>query len=106
MTERERLLLDAAAATRDRGESYGDPQTHFARTVGAINAVFAHKLREPLIPADWGIIMVPDKCAREQHAPKRDNMIDVAGYSGCVAEIRSGTEAFNAAWSREKREAE
>ena len=106
MTERERLLLDAAAATRDRGESYGDPQTHFARTVGAINAVFAHKLREPLTPADWGIIMVLDKCAREQHAPKRDNMIDVAGYAGCVAEIRSGPEAFNAAWSREKRAAE
>jgi hypothetical protein len=106
MTERERLLLDAAAATRDRGESYGDPQTHFARTVGAINAVFAHKLREQLTPADWGIIMVLDKCAREQHSPKRDNMIDVAGYAGCVAEIRSGTEAFNAAWSREKRDTE
>jgi hypothetical protein len=106
MTERERLLLDAAAATRDRGESYGDPQTHFARTVGAINAVFAHKLREQLTPADWGIIMVLDKCAREQHAPKRDNLTDIAGYAGCVAEIRTGTEAFNAAWSREKRDTE
>ncbi len=38
MTERERLLLDAAAAVRERGESYGDPQAHFARTVGAITA--------------------------------------------------------------------
>jgi hypothetical protein len=56
MTERERLLLDAAAATRDRGESYGDPQTHFARTVGAINAVFAHKLCEPLTAAAEGEI--------------------------------------------------
>lgn len=106
VTERERLLLDAAAAVRERGESYGDPQTHFARTVGAINAVLAHKLREPLTPADWGICMILDKCAREQHSPKRDNMTDVAGYAGCVAEIRSETEAFNAAWSREKREPE
>jgi hypothetical protein len=104
MTERERLLLDAAAATRDRGESYGDPQTHFARTVGAINAVFAHKLREPLTAADWGIIMVLDKCAREQHSPKRDNAIDIAGYAGCVAEIR--TEETPTAWSREKRDTE
>ena len=106
VTERERLLLDAAAAVRERGESYGDPQTHFARTVGAINAVLKHKLREPLTPADWGICMILDKCAREQHSPKRDNMTDVAGYAGCVAEIRIETEAFNAAWSREKREAE
>lgn len=88
MTERERLLLDAAAAVRERGESYGDPQAHFARTVGAINAVLAHKLREPLTAADWGICMILDKCAREQHQPKRDNMTDAAGYAACVAEIR------------------
>jgi hypothetical protein len=88
VTERERLLLDAAAAVRERGESYGDPQTHFARTVGAINAVFAHKLREPLTAADWGIFMILDKCAREQHQPKHDNMTDAAGYAACVAEIR------------------
>jgi hypothetical protein len=104
VTERERLMLDAAAAIRERGESYGDPQAHFARTVGAINAILAHKLREPLTPADWGICMILDKCAREQHSPKRDNMTDVAGYAGCIAEIRSETEAFNAAWSRENRE--
>lgn len=88
MTERERLLLDAAAAVRERGDSYGDPQTHFARTVGAINAVLSHKLREPLTAADWGICMILDKCAREQHNPKRDNMTDAAGYAACVAEIR------------------
>jgi hypothetical protein len=95
VTERERLLLDAAAAVRERGESYGDPQTHFARTVGAINAILAHKLREPLTPADWGICMILDKCAREQHSPKRDNMTDVAGYAGCVAEIRVDEYAGN-----------
>jgi hypothetical protein len=99
MTERERLLLDAIQATRERGASYGSPRDHFARTVGAINAVFAHKLREPLIPADWGIIMVLDKCAREQHAPKRDNMTYIAGYAGCVAEIRDESEAFNQSWA-------
>jgi hypothetical protein len=106
MTERERLLLDAAAATRDRGESYGDPQTHFGRTVGAINAVFAHKLREPLTPSDWGIIMVLDKCAREQNSHKRDNMTDIAGYAACVEEIESPTKVECSAWSRESRAVE
>lgn len=102
VTERERLLLDAASAVRERGESYGDPQTHFARTVGAINAVLAHKLREPLTAADWGICMILDKCAREQHNPKRDNMTDAAGYAACVAEIIQ--KQHDAAWSRENRE--
>ena len=86
-TIRERLLLDAAEATRERGKSYGPPRDHFARTVGAINAVFAHKLKEPLTPADWGMFMVLDKIAREQNAPKKDNLVDVAGYAACVAEI-------------------
>jgi len=103
MSERERLLLDAAAATRERGASYGSPRDHFARTVGAINAIFAHKLCEPLTPADWGMFMVLDKLAREQHAPKRDNMIDAAGYAACVAEIRSETEAFNASWDNARK---
>lgn len=88
-TDREQLLLDAATAVRERGEAYGKPSEHFARTVGAVNAVFAHKLREPLTPADWGIVMILDKCAREQHSPKRDNMVDAAGYAACVAEIRT-----------------
>lgn len=100
MTERERLLLDAAAATRERGLSYGSPRDHFARTVGAINAIFAHKVREPLTPADWGMFMVLDKLAREQNLPKRDNMTDVAGYAACVAEIREESEAFNEAWAK------
>jgi len=103
VSERERLLLDAADAVRQRGATYGSPQEHFARTVGAINVIFAHKLREPLTPADWGICMILDKMAREQHSPKRDNMIDAAGYAACVAEIRSETEAFNASWDNARK---
>ena len=89
LTEREALLLAAADAVRERGESYGKPSEHFTRTIGAVNAVFDHKLREPFTPADWGIVMILDKCAREQHQPKRDNMVDAAGYAACVAEIRT-----------------
>lgn len=88
-SEREALLIEAANAVRERGASYGRPSDHFGRTIGAINAVFSRKLREPFEAADWGIIMILDKCAREQHESKRDNMIDTAGYSACVAEIRS-----------------
>lgn len=83
----ERLLLEAAATSAERRKNYGPPREHFARTVGAINAVFASKLREPLTPADWALFMMLDKAARYMGDQKtRDQIVDVAGYAGCLAE--------------------
>lgn len=84
--EAERLLLDAAQTVRDRRAKYGPPLEHFRRTVGAINAIFAHKLREPLTPEDWAQIMMLDKLARHQEKPQRDNPLDGCGYAACWAE--------------------
>ena len=89
MSERVKLLEETARIVRERGESYGSPEAHFARTAGAISAIFAHKLRAPITAADWAMFMVIDKLAREQHAPKRDNAVDVAGYGACLGEIRA-----------------
>lgn len=81
------LLETALAAVRERHGAYGPPREHFARTVGAINAIFGHKLREPFEPHDWPIIMALDKCAREQGSHKADNAVDIVGYMACRAEI-------------------
>lgn len=90
-SEAERLLRLAADTTRERRANYSPPREHFARTVGAINAIFAHKLREPLTPADWAMVMILDKCARYQGDRKTaDQIIDVAGYAGCLAECEAG----------------
>lgn len=89
-SEAERLLRDAADTTRERRANYSPPREHFARTVGAINAVFAHKLRIPLTPADWAMIMILDKCARYQGDRKTpDQIVDIAGYAGCLAECET-----------------
>lgn len=81
------LLDEARNATMERRANYGPPREHFARTVGAINAVFAAKLREPLTPADWALIMLLDKAARYMGDRKtRDQIVDMAGYAGCLAE--------------------
>lgn len=86
----ERLLREAADTTRERRANYSPPREHFARTVGAINAVFAHKLREPLTPADWAMFMVLDKCARYQGDRKTpDQIVDIAGYAACLAECET-----------------
>lgn len=87
------LLREAVRTVEARGARYGPPQEHFARTVGAINAILARKLREPLVPADWAAMMVIDKLAREQEVPHRDNALDAAGYAACMHECRASGSA-------------
>lgn len=89
MNERIKLLEEAIRIVRERGEDYGKPGDHFSITIGMLNAALGHKLRVPLVTADWPIIMVCDKIAREQHKPKRDNACDMAGYAACLGEIRA-----------------
>jgi hypothetical protein len=79
----EQLLRTAIDAVTDRRTTYGAPTDHFTRTVGAINAIFASKLREPLTTSDWAQIMVLDKLSRHQGKPIEDNPVDVAGYAAC-----------------------
>jgi hypothetical protein len=83
----EALLTEAREVVRQRRATYGPPKSHFAKTVSAINAIFANKLREPLTVADWAQIMILDKLARHQGTRKsRDTPIDLAGYAACLEE--------------------
>lgn len=82
------VLEEAIEAVDDRGETYGHPRDHFARTTGMINALFTQRVTERIVtgqpmfePEDWAYIMICDKLARQQGAKKhRDNLIDVCGY--------------------------
>lgn len=85
-TPAEQLISDAMEAIRDRRTKYGPPVEHFTRTVGMINALFAHKLLEPLTPEDWAQIMILDKLSRNAERPIRDNQTDTCGYAACWAE--------------------
>jgi hypothetical protein len=85
------LLVRAREIIAERRETYGPPAEHFSRTIGAINAIFGHKLREPLTAADWAAIMILDKISRHQGTARTgDNMIDGAGYFACMAEVEAG----------------
>jgi hypothetical protein len=80
------LLDTARAAVLDRHRVYGPPDEHFARTAGAINALFGSILRRPITAADWGRMMIVDKLARDLGPlPHPDNPVDMAGYAACVA---------------------
>jgi hypothetical protein len=81
----EQLLLDAAAAVRDRRQKYGPPLEHFKITVALVNAAFGTSFR----PEDWATIMLLDKIARSRGPDDHhDNDIDAAGYAACRAECR------------------
>ena len=82
----ERMLLDAAAAVRDRRRRYGPPVDHFTLTVALINARYGTSFK----PEDWGTMMQLDKIARSAGpADHPDNDIDGAGYAACRAECRA-----------------
>lgn len=90
VTPAESLLVTATAVIRQRRTTYGPPREHFAKTVAAVNAIFANKLREPLTEADWAQIMILDKLARHQGTAKSsDTPIDLAGYAACLAECEA-----------------
>lgn len=73
-----------------REKDYDHPGRDFARTVSLLNILFADKLSEPLTPEDFGLIMICCKLAREVHRPKRDNLVDIAGYAETRSRILEG----------------
>jgi len=81
----EQTLHDALRAVRDRHTKYGPPTEHFARTASLVNAAFGTSFT----PADWALVMVLDKIAR-QLGPQAtdDGAIDIAGYAACHQECR------------------
>tara|TARA_R100000458_G_scaffold49869_1_gene49729 strand:- start:206 stop:484 length:279 start_codon:yes stop_codon:yes gene_type:complete len=86
---KQEILAKACQIVAERGEHYGPPSEHFERTTRAINAIFADKIDVPFTPADWGMMMVIDKLAREQEVAKYDNLLDIIGYAACINQCRS-----------------
>ena len=75
------ILIEAHELVHgDRGADYGHPLDDFGRTAGAVSALLAHKLKEPLTAEDVAVVMICVKLSREMNVPKRDNRLDGAGY--------------------------
>lgn len=67
----------------DRGEAYGHPMDNFGQTADFWTTLFAAKLREGVrfTAEDVALAMIQVKVSRQTHVPKRDNLVDIAGYA-------------------------
>ena len=84
MTIREKILSIAkTAVTKDRNESYGDPEDNLGDTA----ALWSGYLKMVIEPHDVAALMVLLKVARIRRSPEEfDHWVDIAGWSACGAE--------------------
>lgn len=81
-----KTILEEAqnAAYGDRHENYGHPIDNHRRIAGMWSVILGTKVT----PVQAALCMCAVKISRELHTPKRDNMVDLAGYADCVARIQ------------------
>lgn len=79
MTTSNESVLSAAQTIvhGERAAMYGHPTDHFSRVAQMWSAI----LEAPVRPEHVGLCLIALKLAREAHAPKRDNRVDIAGYA-------------------------
>lgn len=68
---------------RDRRGQYGPPESEFQRIADLWSALLGHRITARQV----GLMMVLLKAARDCHKEKRDNLVDIAGYAACLAEL-------------------
>lgn len=74
-----------------RNESYGHPSDNHGLTAQYWNVYMTGKGEDgdilKLTAEDVCFLNILQKISRHQHAPKRDNLVDIAGYAGNVEMI-------------------
>lgn len=76
------LMLDEAKGLVHgaRQAAYGSPKENWARTAAIWSVILGTKVT----PRQACLCMIGVKLARQVHAPKRDNLVDIAGYIGVM----------------------
>ena len=85
----QRTILDEAArlVSGPRRKSYDHPLPNHQRIADLWNAYMAARPAEPLTACDVVRMMILLKLARDVFTPKRDNLVDIAGYAACLEQM-------------------
>jgi len=76
----------------DRGEDYGHPLDDFSRTAAIASVLLSGKLKAPLEAEDVALFMMAVKLSRIVNKPKRDSVVDLAGYAETFEMVRAERE--------------
>jgi len=78
------ILQEADKLTsQDRHQDYGHPYHDFNRTAG----LWSELLGVKVTPRQVGLCMIALKLSRQVNKPKKDNLIDIAGYARTIEMI-------------------
>lgn len=67
-----------------RAEDYGDVTENFKKIADGWSVIFGVEVS----PRQVGHAMIWLKTCRDLNTPKRDNLVDIAGYAGCIDKMR------------------
>ncbi len=78
----ESILQEAHRLTHgDRNSTYGHPYDDYTCTAAIATAILGDTLNRPITAHQMALIMCAVKLSRESRIPKRDNLVDLAGYA-------------------------
>lgn len=84
----EDLLAEANELVNgDRMAAYGSPRPAYEAQAKVWSGLLAHKLKEDLTPEDVVLLLSGMKLVREVRKHKRDNMVDLVGYTLVLAHV-------------------
>lgn len=71
-------------AGQDRSRDYGHPYDNHRRIAEIWSVQLEQILKRPILPREVALMMIGLKLARLIQTPKRDSLLDIAGYVKCV----------------------
>ena len=84
------LAIATELTEGDRQDDYGPPHEDFARTASMVNALYGTTFSG----SDVVTIMMLVKISRNRNKPKRDSVVDGAGYNACLDACYLHEEAY------------
>lgn len=83
-----KTILEEAqdAVYGDRQADYGSATENFTNIANLWSAV----LKVKITPEQVALCMIQVKVARQMHKPKRDNLVDGAGYFATIEKLNNG----------------